>query len=291
VGSSLFSRGTAVEPVAAGRYRAEMDEAWNCPLVPHGGIVTATATRAMVTEVDDPSQRLRAVHAVFAGQVRPGPVEIDVTVLRRGRSMSQLAATMCNVGADAGVTTMAVFGSSREGFSFTDLDVPSDLAPPDECPSFRDEPPEIDETRPYFNFWDHVEGRPIIGHAPWDDYEPATSLVASWKRFDDPPRDDDGTWDPLALVTLTDAMPGAVSEMVGPEARQRAWLPPSADLTVHVLEDARCEWLLSVNRARHAGDGYASADMELWDVDGPEPRLVAYGTQVMFFSFLSTRRL
>lgn len=60
------------------------------------------------------------------------------------------------------------------------------------------------------------------------------------------------------------------------------WLPPSADLTVHVLGEARSEWVLARNRARFAGDGYASAEMELWD---PELGLVAYGTQVMFFSF------
>jgi hypothetical protein len=78
-------------------------------------------------------------------------------------------------------------------------------------------------------------------------------------------------------------MPGAVGERLGP--RQEAWLPPSADLTVHVLDDARAEWILAVNRARHAGDGYASVDMELWDMEAPAPKLVAYGTQVMFFSF------
>jgi len=58
------------------------------------------------------------------------------------------------------------------------------------------------------------------------------------------------------------------------------------DVTVHVLGEARCDWVLAVNRARHAGDGYASADMELWDVDGGRsPRLVAYATQTMLFSF------
>jgi len=36
------------------------------------------------------------------------------------------------------------------------------------------------------------------------------------------------------------------------------------------------------NRARHAGDGYASVEMELWD---PAHGLVAYATQMMFFSF------
>ena len=44
--------------------------------------------------------------------------------------------------------------------------------------------------------------------------------------------------------------------------------------------------MLAVNRARHAGDGYASADMELWDVDDGSPRLVAYATQTMVFSFV-----
>ena len=56
---------------------------------------------------------------------------------------------------------------------------------------------------------------------------------------------------------------------------------------VHILDEARCEWVLGVNRARHASDGYASTDIELWDVDGATPRLVAYGTQVMFFTFPS----
>ena len=43
--------------------------------------------------------------------------------------------------------------------------------------------------------------------------------------------------------------------------------------------------MLAVNRARHAGDGYASLEMEMWDADGVAPTLVAYATQVMFFSF------
>jgi len=42
------------------------------------------------------------------------------------------------------------------------------------------------------------------------------------------------------------------------------------------------------NLARHAGQGYASAEMALWDF-GPngddEGRLVAYATQMCLFSF------
>jgi acyl-CoA thioesterase len=282
MGASRFERTTSVLAHGDGRYTGEIGEEWNCPIVPQGGTVVATLGRAMGLELEESDQQLRSVSAVFAGQVRHGPVEIDVQVLRRGRSMSQCSATLHNPGTEAGTTGIAVFGAPRRGFAFTDL-APPEVPPPLECPSFRDPVPVEFEMREPFDFWKQVEGRPAIGHPPWDEYEPSSSLRAIWYRFDEPVRLDDGRWDPLALVALCDTMPGAVGERLGP--RPEAWLPPSADLTVHVLDDARAEWILAVNRARHAGDGYASVDMELWDMEAPAPKLVAYGTQVMFFSF------
>jgi acyl-CoA thioesterase len=239
----------------------------------------------METALGDPAASLRSLHGVFAGQVRHGDVEIEVAVLRRGRSMSQLHASLRNPGAPAGFDAFGVFGTPRDGFTFTDAVFPEGVVPASECPSFRDPAPDEWEDQEPFPFWEHVEGRPTLGHAPWDDYEPVSSLRANWYRFDDPPRADDGSWDPYAVVALCDTMPGAVGERLGPEDRRRRWLPPSVDFTVHVFAPARGEWLLGVNRARHAGDGYASADMEMWDVDGGEPRLVAYATQTMVFSF------
>lgn len=54
------------------------------------------------------------------------------------------------------------------------------------------------------------------------------------------------------------------------------------------LATCRSPWVLAYNTARYAGDGYASADMALWDY-GPdhdqEPRLVAYATQLFLFTF------
>ncbi len=285
MGSSFFERGTAVEAAGEGRYRGELSEQWNCPIVPHGGIVTAAAARAMTAELAHPDQSLRSITAVFAAPVQPGPFVVDVTALRRGRSMSQLTATLRNPDADAGLTAVAVFGADREGFEFTDLTLPEGLVPPLDCPSFRDEPPEGAERRVPFNFWEHAEGRAIIGHAPWEVFEPTSSLTAKWIRFDEPPRGDDGAWDPLAVLALCDTMPGSAFERIGPDARKERVLPPSADLTVHHFDDARCDWLLAVNRARRATDGYASVDIEMWDTDGAHPNLVAYATQMMFFSF------
>jgi acyl-CoA thioesterase len=278
---SAFARQTSVtaDPERPGRYRAVFNGEWNAPFVPQGGVAAAVALRAMATELGPGDQQLRSVTTVFASEVRAGPAEIDVKVLRRGRTMSQVMATLRTAGEESGHTSVAVFGSERAGFEFTDLHPPV-VDPPERCPSFRDPLPEGFERQHFMTFWEQVEGRPALGHAPWDVYEPTTSERAYWYRFDEVPRVDGGVLDPLALVALCDTMPGAVSERMGPGSPP--WVPPSADLTVHILGEAESEWLLAHNRARHAGDGYASVDMALWD---PARGLVAYGTQMMFFVF------
>ena len=271
----LLDRDDAV----ASRYRVDVDEAWNCPIVPHGGIVTAIAARAMATELDVPEQRLRSITAIFAGQVKPGPATIDVDVLRRGRSISQLSATVRNEGEDAGLTAVAVYGADKVGFEFTDLVPPTHVPPPEACDSWQDHPNPTRDTFT-FNFWEHAESRVAEGHFPDEQWEPTTSERIYWYRFNEPPVDHEGTWDPLAVLTLCDTMPGSVGERMGPDSG--LWLPPSCDLTVHMFGDTKAEWILGRNRARFAGDGYASVDLELWDPDG---RLLAYATQVMFFAF------
>lgn len=278
---SLFARETAVirDPARAGRWRAELSAGWTAPTLPQGGLATAVAARAMREELAAPEQALRSVTTVFAAPVAAGAVDVDVRVLRRGRSLSQVTASTRSVDEDVGHTSVAVFGSARPGFEFTDVTPPS-VPPPDACPSFRDEPPPGFERRMRFPYWDHVEGRVALGHAPWEEWVPTSSDRAYWYRFDEPPTVAGGLLDPLAVVTLCDTMPGAIGERMGPGLP--FWLPPSADLTIHLLGDAGPGWLLSHNRARWAGEGYASVEMMLWD---PDRGLVAYATQMMLFVF------
>ena len=283
LGESAFQRDTVVERAGAGRYVGTVPTGWRAPLIPQGGVVAAVGLRAMAAELDESMQRLRSATVAFAGQVREGPAEVDVQVLRRGRTLSQVVATVRNVGEEAGSTILAVYGTTRAGYEFTDL-VPPAGPPPQDCPSFRDPPPPgaEDFDRPFEDtLWAKIDSRVVQGHPPWDDWEPDTSERVYWFHFDEPPVADDGRLDPLALVVLADTMPGAVFERVGPRARDHRGFSPSADLTVHLLADARPGWLLGRNRARHAGDGYASVEMELWD----GATLVAYATQMMFFSF------
>lgn len=275
-----------LEPVPGDprRFTTTITERWELAVVPQGGIVAAVAARAMADLLGHPDQTLRSLSAVFAGRVAKGPVEVHVDVLRAGRSMSQLTATVRNPGADAGLTAIAVFGSGRRGGTFTDLVMP-EVEPPDALRGYRDPVPEgVDfefdgEPRP---FWESiVECRPATGRPPWEPFEDGPADVVYWYRLDDPPVRDDGALDPLAAIVLCDTMPGAVGQKLGPTLGN--WFGPSADFTIHLLGTARPGWLLAHNRARHAGDGYASVDMALWD---PTDRtLVAYATQMMFFSF------
>jgi acyl-CoA thioesterase len=274
-----------VVPVDDGsRFTATIGERWMLVVVPQGGIVAALAARAMATSLGVAEQTLRSLSVVFAGQVAVGPVEIEVSVLRRGRSMSQLSATVRNPGQPAGLTALAVFGAPRPGFDFTELDYP-ELDGPEGLRSFRDPLPEgidFEFDRPPMPFWEEiVEARPAMGQAPWEPFVDGPAEMAYWYRLDQPPLLDDGTLDPVAAIVLCDTMPGAVGQRLGPDSG--SWFGPSADLTVHLFGPARPGWLLAHNRARHAGDGYASVDMALWD---PTSRsLVAYATQTMFFAF------
>lgn len=287
--STAFERTTTVQPDGPGRYTGCIDDSWNLRPLPQGGLVTALALRAMGKHLDDPTQRLRTLHTTFAAQVADGPVEIDVELLRRGRSMSHVRAELRNPGAPRGHLTTGIYGAARAGFEFTELQPPADLPPPDECPSFRDPPPPDAPTFEPVRFWtERVDGRAVLGHPPWEEYEDGTAERAGWYRFDEPPFLADGSLDPLALVVLVDFMPGAVREKVGFGGVD--WFAPSVDLTVHLLAECRSPWVLAHNRARFAGDGYASADIALWDC-GPDgrdtPRLVAYATQVFLFTFLT----
>ncbi|HLI72630.1 MAG TPA: thioesterase family protein [Acidimicrobiales bacterium] len=278
--AGTFAQDVVVEPLGDGRYRAELDHGWDLVPLPQGGIIVSFALRAAQHALDDRSQELRACTAVFAGQVSAGDLAIDVSFLRRGRSATQVTATVRNEGSTSGTTLLAVFGSKRRGPSFVDV-MPPQVPPPGQCPSYRDPPPpgiEPYEQRP---FWTRVEGRAALGHPPWEEHEPTSSDVATWLRFDDPPLLADGSLDPLGVLTLADRMPGSVGERLG--HRGEPWFAPSADLTVHFFEPARTTWLLAHDRARWADDGWASAETTLWD----ETRtLVAYATQMMIFTYL-----
>ena len=279
---------TTVTALGEGRYAATIGREWVLALAPQGGLIAAVAARAMASELhtdEGVPQPLRSMHGVFVSPVPAGPVEIDVTVLRRGRSVSQAQATLRAPDATTGYTALAVFGAERPGFTFTELEFP-DVPAAEDQPSFRDPlPPEAGvRDRWPMPFWDEVlEGRPAIGHPFWDPTPRDQARSACWFRFDDQPLTADGRLDPLALFVLADVMPNAVFERIGPT--EERYFAPSTDLTTHLFGPTTPGWILADYKAHLAGEGYASVEAALWDPRGEGgPTLVAYATQQMFFT-------
>ena len=186
-------------------------------------------------ELGDPDQTLRSVTTVFAAQVQAGP---------GGDRRDGAAARPLDVAAHDGARTPGGTSRSHDGRRVrrsahrlrVHLMRAAGRPPPHDCQSFRDPLPPEFENHVHMNFWDYIEGKPASGHPPWEPYVPTSSERSAWYRFDEPPMLDDGRLDPLAIVTLCDTMPGAVGERMG--RRDHHWLPPSCDLTVHLLGDA-----------------------------------------------------
>lgn len=277
-----FSEETTVAPVAGcpARYAATLSEAWSGPRAPQGGVVAATTLRAMTAELENPEHRLRTSTTVFAAMVPEGPVEVDVEVLRRGRSVSQVQATVRAASETApGHRTLAVFGRERSWYEFTELEVPR-VPPPEECTPLPDERPAASIFD--VSFWRRVETANVEFHYPWEPgWEGGSARGVRWIRYHDTPRLPDGSVDLLAYLPLVDVIPGAAMQWVGPT--QERFFAPTLDLTVHFLDVTDDEWMLQVMRMRRATHGYGSGEMQLWSRDG---RLLAHASQTMFFATL-----
>ena len=288
-GDGVHWDSTLVESRGDGRYRGVIDPVW-C-LLPHplGGVVAGLAARAMEAELgSDVAHTLRSIHGVFAAPVAEGSVEVDVAVLRRGRSMSHLQATVRNVGSRAGFTALAVFGGSRRGPDFTQLAFPA-VPPPEECRSHREPfPDHVEGDRWPMRFWEEVaDARLAIGLEFWEEGPRDQAEAANWLRLDqDLPVDGDGFVDPIAAIVLSDIMPSSIFQRIDPA--EGRWFTPSVDLTIHPVGPATPGWLLAHYKTHIAHDGYASIEGSLWDPRGESgPTLVAWATQQAFFTEVS----
>ena len=261
-------------------YLGSIDPDWVVRTLPIGGFLVGLAAEAMARTLNNETQLLRTITAMFAGPVRNGHVEIDVSVLRQGRSVSQLTATLRNVGAEAGVTVVAAFGASRRGFTFTDLEMPT-VPAPENCKTWVEaKPADVVFDYPPSPYWTKVvESRLASGRWDWEPCPGGRAEDASWFRFFDAPTTGEGLLHRAALAVLADSMPGALNSKVD----ELNWFAPSIDLTIHMLGDVTPGWILAHSRASWAGSGYASASVDLWD-----PRtgvLAAHATQMMVFAF------
>jgi acyl-CoA thioesterase len=232
---------------------------WGQGRATYGGLVAGLLV-ARAEALLGGGRRLRSASVAFVGPVAPGAVTLDGTVLRSGRSVTQVHVTLIQDG-EPRALLLASFGDDRETAIAVDA---THRSPPPDLP-----PPEAIEPRPYVpgvmaEFFTHFELRyvgaalPMSG-APEPDF-------GGWMRFAAPPK----RFGDRELVTLADAWPPAISPMLQLPAAMSslawtfepvAWPSPGE----HDAPDAH--WQYDV-RTLAAGDGYAHTRARIWDTHG-----------------------
>ena len=258
-----FDADTAVTAVGPGRYAAEVTRRWDIGVVPNGGYVLAIALAGIRASLAHPHPLTVSAH--YLGPSAAGSIDVEVDVLKQGRSLSNASARLVQ-GGRVTLAVLAIYGDLGAQVGPTLVDVaPPELPPPDECPR-RDSglrnpfpvPPAITEV---------VDFRPAPESAAWlrgDGGGPAS--LSGWIRFHD-----GRPVDVHALPMLCDAMPPAVFS-----AMRTGWVP-TLELTVHVRAVPCPGWLRARATTRVLVDGLCEEDCELWDADG---HLVAMSRQL-----------
>jgi acyl-CoA thioesterase len=285
-GDFLTDTALAADPAHPGRFRGEIPTAWQV-FSAFGGVSMAVGLRGIELALGRPDLRPVTTSATFCAPVPCGPVVVDATVLRDGRSAAQGASDLRVPGSEGVAQRMhATFGVDRASpYAFLDARMPT-VPPPAECdPPPAQRPP--DDPFPKINYHDQTEWRPALPTRAWDvEVQRATkgpAETASWFRLLKEPRLNDGTYDWAALLVPADILGPAVGRAVGAYDEVEPFFVLSLEIGVRFVARPETDWILQHCRASVAADGYATGDAHLWSEDGA---LLAIATQTAYLRSL-----
>lgn len=254
----------ASRPVGgAGSWEGELVEGWDIFGITNGGYVMAMTTKAM--EVESGGRTLISATGSYVNPATPGHVDLDVQVLKEGRSLSTLRTTVSRDGKDLVYVTGVYEDAGRpkhEGDVIHGR--PPELPEPDECvPVVPAEdapiPPPFTGMVEMRSMAEDFESIGVGGNGP--------IRSRGWFRL----KDGEGL-DAHAVAMATDAFPPAIffSDLgVG-------WTP-TVDLTVQIRNPRPTGWLACQFTTRFVTDGLLEEDGEIWDQSG---NLVALSRQL-----------
>lgn len=275
-----------VRPVAGtpGRWATDLPPAWNVFYV-FGGVTMATALRAAERELDRRDLSPLSAHAMYCSPIAAGGVEADVTIVRDGRTASNVRVDLHQAGrGGADLTMLATFGQTHDTHvAFEGIEFPADVLRPEQCPS-RPDPAEFSEaTNPFppINFHAQTDFRPAMAGfswaGDWDVDGSREARFASWLRLLEEPRLPDGTIDPVSYCVPADMLGTALSRRMGPNGPDNPpFLILSLEINLQFFATTDSAWILQHTIAQWAGNGYGYGTTELWD---EHRRLVGYATQ------------
>lgn len=256
-----FDRDTAVTRTGDDEYAATLSRDWWVFTGANGGYIAAVLLRALTDRVGDPERMARSLTVHYLRPPAEGPVTVRTRLVRQGRSLATLTASLVQDGREAAVAT-AAFSLARPSMAFADAVMP-DAPPVDDTPP-SSWPPEM---------WPPIvhrfEYRPVTKEAVFAGHPEA--YVAAWTRLREP-----RPLDPVLLALLADALaPAIFPKAATPHAAT------TIDLTVHfrapAAEPPGDGWVLGAFRSRVGVDGFVEEDGEVWSADG---RLLAQSRQL-----------
>lgn len=231
------------------KWSFNITEDWLQGRTTYGGLSAAICLRAIENEFDD-LPPLRSMQVNFIGPVA-GEVEIEVTLLRRGKSVAYISAEMK---ANDQVATHCVccFGTKRESRMNTVFgDTPS-------VPTFS-ESKNFFQHGPGPTFSNQFHCRLAKGGFPVSGSPDSEHFI--WVKHKDELAND-----MPALVGIADMPPPAVLPMF----KEFAPISSMTWMFNILTEDLETEdgWWLMRSAAEHSKDGYSSQDMQVWNTSG-----------------------
>ncbi len=258
---SRFERDTTVEQVGPTEFVGTIDPGWAVlnSSAPNGGYVAAVGARAMTHAVVHPDPVTLTTHFVAPSQ--PGPVHIDIDVVRAGGRHSTVAARMRQDGRE----TARLLGT------FSDLSEPSQVhvqqrtaptwPPIEDCVALLSQSEQTDDgppAPPIGQRFDHRHTREIHG---WIDGKPTLRGDAGgYVRWPDTDR-----VDTLGLIVVADCFPPAAYNL-GPDVPV-GWVP-TVELTVEVFKRPSAGYLSAHFVSKTVTDRYLDEDGQIWDAEG-----------------------
>ena len=250
---TAFEEDTALQQVAPGLFAGRVDRRWWIQRGPNGGYVAAIVIRALAMAVDDPARAPRSVTVHYTAPPEEGPVEIETTVERTGRSQTSGSARMRQDGRLIALA-LGAFSAPRDGPEFHDAAMPA-VPPPEELeplPRHPSAPPFVEQ----------FDLRRTLGDQVFSGSDSA--VVGGWTRLVEPRLLDA----PQAAAYLDAWFPAVWPRLTEPV------LAPTVDLTFHFRAQlpprgaAVDDFYLGVFRSSVAADGFFEEDGELWSRGG-----------------------
>lgn len=249
---------------AAGQAEMKVPEGWGQGRATFGGLVAAILIRHMQVKLGEDMAPLRSFSLSFVGPMAPGPLALEATVLRSGKSVTQVQVSGSQDGQVVAVMLASLGRARQSALEVTTPPAPH-WRPAQECLRV----PYVEGISPaflkYFELRYHGGNVPLSG-SDHPDFE-------GYMRFQEPVL----TQDCATLACLVDTWPPSVIPMLSKPAPMSS-LTWSMDFLLDPGQLPRVDfWQYDVVTDAFA-DGYGQNRSRIWDDNG---RLVAVSRQTI----------